>query len=1111
MTSGRKAAPDQPHRDAAVAERRRNALVDAGAGTGKTTILVDRLVEMVAPSDRSAGVPIGRIAAITFTRKGAGELRLRIRERLLHGLAGVEPGSEREAQLLEALSGLDTAYVGTIHSFADRLLRLHPVEADLSPSYEVVDDEETLTHETFEVLMQAVENGTLETELTGTPTAARAVEATRAILDVLQCGVEAETRDLGWVERYGLDALVAGFVRARDVPPPDVQPAPFDRARFRAADAEFVALTAGIRRGSPGADWLVRMREELARLREVEDPIEICRAVRALLDRTPRQPRKGHDFGGDDVAWRAWRILTEGGKDRETPLKDDLCAPLDGWLATRLVRVFPVVVALYEKVKARRRTLDQLDLLVKLRDLLTRDLEVRGEYQRMFDHLFVDEFQDTDPLQAEIVLYLAEREPRARRWEEVVLAEGRLTLVGDPKQSIYRFRRADVAMYDRVREVVERSGALHVPLSANFRSLPPLIAWLNGRFKRLLGVSPDGRPFDRDSGRVFHQDLVPGRDGERGARVHVLPFDFGDGGDHKVDEYRALEGQALARYVRWLVGESGLEITDPLAGRRRPVGYGDIAILAVSTWRLPLLFPWLDEAGIPYASRGGTLFVQDPLHRQFLLGLRAIADRDDGVAEAALLRPPFFAVDLLDLLQEKAARESGREPAGDGEQRARQARDRVRELRRRRFDRPPGATARDLLEQTALGRAVARGPNGAQRLARLRELCLVLEQLAAAEGLDFDGVTARMREWVDHPVQLDPPHPVGADAVQVLTVHQAKGLEFPVVILWDGKATWDTQLQPAPWRMERDGRGWMMGLATLSWEEPPTLSLRESEKRYLDAERRRVVYVAATRARDLLVVPRAGAQTPKMICGELLAGADPTLMREMETYRPGAPPAWARGSAPAPATTPADGADIEREVLARWTAAATEAARPRLSPASVTGEARRDEDEEIAEPVTLKTREGRYGTTVHIALRQLLREPPVPVEEAVRRAARRTGLTDRLAEAAADVERGVAFLRREGLMVGECAIEYPLAGARDGGLLLSGYIDLVVADSNRLNVIDFKTDMPPAGAVEETYPEYVRQVKAYGKLLADAGVAGARRLHCGLLFTGDGAIRWVDE
>src|SRR5262245_37988564 len=185
MTIERQPAPDQQHRDAAVAERGRNVLVDAGAGTGKTTILVDRLVEMLAPSGGGPAVSIGRIAAITFTRKAAGELRLRIREQILEALAVADAGSSREARLREAMAGLDTAYVGTLPSVADRLLRLHPSEAELSPSYDVVDDEAELIHEVFEVLMQAVENDTLAAELAGTSAAARAAEATRAILDAL--------------------------------------------------------------------------------------------------------------------------------------------------------------------------------------------------------------------------------------------------------------------------------------------------------------------------------------------------------------------------------------------------------------------------------------------------------------------------------------------------------------------------------------------------------------------------------------------------------------------------------------------------------------------------------------------------------------------------------------------------------------------------------------------------------------------------------------------------------------------------------------------------------------------------------------------------------------
>ena len=236
-----------------------------------------------------------------------------------------------------------------------------------------------------------------------------------------------------------------------------------------------------------------------------------------------------------------------------------------------------------------------------------------------------------------------------------------------------------------------------------------------------------------------------------------------------------------------------MQIADPLTRQPRRVQYGDIAVLAVSTWNLPLLFEHLDAEDVPYASRGGRLFLADPLSRQFLLGLRALADRDDGVAEAALLRPPFFAVGLGDLLRERAFT-AGRVPEDEAVRRVREAKELIGDLRRHRLDRPPGATARDLLDRTAFARAVALGPNGPQRLARLRELCLVLEQTAAAEGLDYDGATARLREWVTDPVQLDPPHPVGAEAVQVLTVHQAKGLEFPVVVLWDGRGEWDLRL-----------------------------------------------------------------------------------------------------------------------------------------------------------------------------------------------------------------------------------------------------------------------------------------------------------------------------
>jgi ATP-dependent exoDNAse (exonuclease V) beta subunit len=320
--------------------------------------------------------------------------------------------------------------------------------------------------------------------------------------------------------------------------------------------------------------------------------------------------------------------------------------------------------------------------------------------------------------------------------------------------------------------------------------------------------------------------------------------------------------------------------------------------------------------------------------------------------------------------------------------------------------------------------------------------------------------------------------------------------------------------------MERDERGWMIDLDGLRWEEPAGLGIRDMELAYQKAERQRVAYVAAARARELLIIPKAGEIKPGyFVCSDLIADAPADLVHEVPPYIDGREPDWARQKGAKAKPAPADGARVERDVSEWWTPRSAEAARPRFRPTSVSGESHAaplDETEEaiLAEPI--KRREGRFGalfgTTVHHAIGLILRENALPAEEAVRRAADRFGLEEHLLECIADVTRAIGALRAEGLLRplgSDLQVEYPVAAAWEGGQLLGGYIDLVSVSDDRLDVIDFKTDVPPEGPVERVYPTYTAQVQAYGRLAEMSTALGSRKLRCGLMFTADGEIRWL--
>ena len=1105
--------PDEDDRRQAIRERVRNVLVDAGAGTGKTTLVIDRVVEMVAPTVAGATpVPLDRLAVITFTRRAAGELRYRLRQKLLEALRDAGAAEARASRLRLALGAVDTAYIGTIHSFADRLLRLRPVEAGINPSYEIAEDTDALVRAVFDRLVHGAETAQLPQALggrfAGSVPIAEVEETVRTAGAVLQM----QSKEYENYTLAGVDLLVEGMIYTRDVAyVPDLYEPDLDAVRKQAANVATELLAAPAT--SRGGRWL---RHVAARLREAAEMDSVAAAFQGVHEAIGKKHtyQKRRDFDGDGAGWELFQQF-------QREWRGQLLGPLDQWMGTRIARTRGVVEALYAGVKEERGVLDQLDLLVKLRDLLRDDPAARGQLQRLFDHVFVDEFQDTDPLQCEVIFFLAEDGAGAGDWRKVHLRKGCLTVVGDPKQSIYRFRRADIAMYAEAHRILREQGALFARLSTNMRSRPTLIDFTNSQMRRLLGKRPAGtsKAFDPAAGRVFYEEVLadPGIPAA-GPAVHVLPFTSDDGERLLVGEGRALEAEAIARWIRWLVA-SRFQVRDPEVSTERDVRYGDVAVLAHVTTNVPLLLRAFDALGIRYSAHGGTLFLSSPLVRQYLLGLRFVADRSDGVAEAALLRPPFFGLDLLDVVSPRLPANGDAEIAA-AQARREEARAFVRELRRDRLVRPPIETAIDLIERTALGRFVATGPNGPQALGTLYQVAFEVGRRAAERRLDYDGVTREMRAWVDAPIKLDPPDAEDPDTVRVMTIHQAKGLEFPVVVLWDSFADEKGRVDGC-WRVSRSGDGLVLAMQGLEAEMPPGRGLLELEKKAATAERQRLYYVGLTRARDLLVVPECEVPGPgAKILPTVMKGADPDLVERAETYRRETPPPWAlEGESPVPQLLPDAAIQTRIEgAEAAFCEALTVAGAPVAVPTAVTAAAKGGVGAETAEDAEEAPRErirkaerSRYGpafgSTVHRAIELALGGARGGVVDWVRCAASEHGLTERLEEAAGDVEQALAAVQTLGGR--ESQSEYPVCISAPGGKLLVGFIDLLVARDGELVVIDFKTDAPPpGGATLAGYPEYRRQLEIYVEALRATGLV-TDPVRAGLLFTANGDVLWL--
>jgi ATP-dependent helicase/nuclease subunit A len=1102
--------------------------VDAGAGTGKTSTLVERIVQLVVTEQ----VPLREIAAITFTEAAAAELRDRVRRALDD--ASRDADTILAARAATALDEFDIAAISTLHAFAQRLLREHPIEVSIPPRVEVLD--EVQSQLAFDDRW-AAHVARWQTDPDFVPLVVRlwslGIELRRSYGPSL--------KDVAAILDDNWDRLEEHEATPRRAP------RPVDRTPLLAAIRD--------------------LRSVCVECHDISD--KFYARIQGLL---PIMDEVGASFPDDDEQYltqlatcSTWTVGQGGAKSKWV----DLAAAKETFravagaagavVATAIDDVLSIWGGILHEVTLaaahERRDAGQLefhDLLVLARRLLRTSSEARRAVHQRYTRLLLDEFQDTDPIQVELALRIAsDPAASATDWRDLTPQPGRVFFVGDPKQSIYRFRRADIALFHEARDHV--GAAAQVSLVQNFRTVEPIVSWVNAVFGALMPEetrsSPRYRPltaYRMPSGTTDHRVVMLGQ-------VHA--------DDPAAAELRRREAVDVAAAIDAIradpwsrpVGERGPDGTTVW----RAACCADITVLIPSRTSLSLLEAALAAADVPYRIDTSTLVFDAPEIRDLLAVLGAVDDPADAIAVVAALRSPVLAcsdVDLFDWVQ------------GGGTFDYRRA-DLV----------PVGAPAAvvEAIGALASWHADARWCEPAtllERIVRERDVYA----LALSERRPRD-VWRRVRFLLDQARQfadlggghLRPfvrwaelqrhegsrvPEPLlpetDDDAVRIMTFHGSKGLEFPIVIL-SGLTTRPASARGGPQvRWHADGRPEVSlgaGRATAHFDV-----LNDFESEMDTDEKLRLLYVGATRARDHLLLSvhrRAKDDGHDATYASRVArvsaehALDLVIWQPSVATEPAARPVTIRGTAGHLAARHDDAARPDADVLAEhtaWVAArqqlleaahgarlvwsptaiatalAPAAAEVRLSDppgdrgAAVDDAAPEHDAADDGSPLGVPVARGgtAFGLAVHAVLQQAVPASgttpglsDAAFDALVARATADAVLAANDAPAVAAAARHVlnaptvraAFASPHWRELAVCAHVGP------GRPLIEGFVDLLADIDGELVLLDYKTDRAEPHELDAQVARYAPQLAAYA--LAIESATGRAVAQAVLVFT----------
>lgn len=840
--------------------------VTAGAGSGKTTVLVQRYLKILRENKTTPQ----EIVAITFTEKAAAEMK----ERIIEELNNAEDITDRE-NLLDQMS---SAYISTIHAFCSRILREFPFQAKVPANFSILQgiDQKLLLQKTLKETLKDIATNPDDPHRPELTRLLQRYGAQKKLVDFLSTMIN--KRDIiAKLKQEIYDDRNSAEIRA------DLEQRILEKSMSAIDVSEFIRCLNAVSKMASGKN--VETVEDLTQqleARYAQDPNspEVSKLLKQFIHlitiknggiaTTAFIGRKTDTTGIETEinflvsTVKKIKILPDLETEKENEkigdaeteddeTKTDTVETDDDFLFSTvrdLLTLYTRVLNDYDAAKLSQGMLDFNDLQLKTRDLLRDNKKIRDELVKRHQYYMIDEYQDTNELQYELVMLLTNE-----------LKSANLFIVGDPKQSIYGFRDADVRVFNKTKEKIVDDGGEDISLTENFRSLRDVIGFVNYFFGPLMGKG------NENEFEVEYEALTQARHAQTNGAIEIL---IGKNGDVSANEYeliaRRIENMiADEKETVWVRGEDGKRT-------ERPIQYGDIAILIRSRTHLPDIEHALLEAGIPYLTTGGIGFYQRQEIYDIWNYLNFLNNPSENDASAAaVLRGPAFGISDTELYEislqkktkqtaekqkEKSFWDKTLEYQGCTDQ-LRRAIDILKTHIRFAHRTPVNRLVGTIVNETGLIGTLKTGKYGQQRWENYQKL------LELARNFDGDENMQILPDFIDfldiliteEPREGQAPIEASSGAVQIMTIHAAKGKQFPVVML--PRLDRQGQTDREPFIDEEFGIGFSPLNPDNNYQktEPAIVTLMKNRSKEKEvAEKKRLFYVGATRAEDRLIL-----------------------------------------------------------------------------------------------------------------------------------------------------------------------------------------------------------------------------------------------------------------